>query len=1197
MKTDQLNHTIGRVRLHARWVWWATTILGTAGIAALGLLVALGLDRWLILPPTIRVVLLIGLAGGLIWFGRRCRALRPSTSLEETALLIEKQYPELDNVLINSLQLSQDSPHGSEPIVAAVADSAGKAITGLRPKSAVHKRILIWATVAAVTGGVTFAGGVKLYRTGLAQGLNRVLLPFGDNTLTQIRNVSPGDADVLARSETTITATVAGRVPSEGRLICTVAGKRQITIPMHPQSGDLPDRLTATIPSVAESLRYRVVAGDDRSEVFALRVHERPKVRKIVQTIAPPDYIEADPVEQTGGTVRALAGSKVTLQVHVTEDLRHGNLVFDDGGERPLTLEPADPMLSDGQGSAGHVEFVVERAGRYTLDITSVHGFAGEREMYDMIPLTDHPPQVRFMSPAADTATEVDAKLAVEIRADDDFAVREVKLLKIPQTAYVEPSDAQEPAEIASWKFDDRRQQKVVCQKVLSVAELGLSDECPILLKVLAYDYRPEGVPGVAELTLTLKSDAIAESLEMPERAERVSLAALIAKQRANIAAGKAMLRNPDTGDIVVQIERQEEIRADALSIAGHAGPGPQCNPFTKRKLTNLAETLMVLAIEQLREVPSSAGPTASLARALATEKAILGACVSVDVQQDQDLAEAQQRRIAELLTELIARQKTLRKDTADGKTDSGTALSLRQRALARDLAWLQREIEDSAAGDAGGNGEFAEACGRAAAILTERAVRGNMLLAAEHLADSAAAQATALQDKVIADLTEIQKLLQSLAVKKATQQVRQVSEATADFAKRLEKMTDIQQAIVEVAKQLQKTKDRTDGAPETAEHLKDLVEARENIAETIEQIVADMHLLPDVSVSNDLLAEMSEIYEDVKQAPGSENDPVSEIAVDRDEGALEYLRDLQKKMKERLGDLETWLADRPDSAKWNQESFDRDELGKIPLGDLPDALEDIVGELLDQAEELAAEAQDSTSNVSLPDVVMGWAVMDGPMPSWAAKGKSGNTRPNSAEQVGRSGSGRQGASSGEIVGDTLKALEGSDVKARRTRDGYQAGELQEEQPGFLDAKATGGGKLAGTTESEGMQGDAPATNELKYRRLAQRAKQVHRSAETIYSKARILRLPVGELDRALLEMDAAMRRLAGGDLEGFGRDQQRVVHSLKWTHGRLGGKAVVQGRSSQTNTDLMSDATKEPIPEEYEDMVGQYMRHISQDE
>ena len=159
------------------------------------------------------------------------------------------------------------------------------------------------------------------------------------------------------------------------------------------------------------------------------------------------------------------------------------------------------------------------------------------------------------------------------------------------------------------------------------------------------------------------------------------------------------------------------------------------------------------------------------------------------------------------------------------------------------------------------------------------------------------------------------------------------------------------------------------------------------------------------------------------------------------------------------------WLHDAPDTTAWKMESFGKNELGKVPLGDLPDALQDIVGEMLKQNKDL----QEAGGGLGLqpgrdPDGVMGWDIADGPMPSWAAKGKSGNTAPNDNEQTGRSGSGRQGKSEGEIVGghrqESLKGAEGQCHAG--TNDAFQAGQLKEEQGGSaMDTKATGGGKLA----------------------------------------------------------------------------------------------------------------------------------------
>src|SRR5439155_4502116 len=67
----------------------------------------------------------------------------------------------------------------------------------------------------------------------------------------------------------------------------------------------------------------------------------------------------------------------------------------------------------------------------------------------------------------------------------------------------------------------------------------------------------------------------------------------------------------------------------------------------------------------------------------------------------------------------------------------------------------------------------------------------------------------------------------------------------------------------------------------------------------------------------------------------------------------------LATKMKE---DLEMWLADAPDNVKWVLEEPLNKKPLKIPEMPLPKALEDLVGDLLQKADEFDKDADDVTS-------------------------------------------------------------------------------------------------------------------------------------------------------------------------------------------------------------------------------------------
>ena len=1216
----EVRATLRSVRRRATWFWWTTSVLAPLGAAMLLLVAAIAADHYLVLPAPIRLLLLVAVATVPLWILRRALAAKPPTSDEHVALQVERRFPQLDNLLINSVQLSQNAPPGRRAFVEALTADAAQAVRRIRPANAVPKGILVAATAAAATGAIVLIVMGVLNRQALGTGLNRVLLPYADNTLTRIRDVSPGSCDVRRFSQLQIAARIDGIVPTEARLQCFLADGARMTIPMVATNHALPDRLVATIDQIGQDARYRVAAGDDQSQLFQIRTHSPPAVDRIDQTVHPPAYVQAEPIEKVGGQIHAVVGSTVVLRVYSRAALGQGRLVFSDQRSVPLTFTTPKP-----EGVA-EAHFQVEKRDHYMIELTSARGFVNQPIGYDIVAVEDRAPRVQIVEPTGGPAVDIDATIAIRVRALDDFAVRQVALMRLipplpirsplplgegwgegkPTWAPSSGDPARRPPpgsprpshiEIAHWDLPNAGHAEFVTDVTVRVAELGLTETTPITIQALASDYRPGSSPGASnQVTLRLKSPGVVADAARHER--RVSLNELIAKQRTNLEQSKALrTTQPSRARLNRVIDRQEQIRQDALTLSEPREPAADAERYdaptaVQVRLANLAETLMVLAIEQLRHVTRGPQVPAAVAVAIDTQRAILGALVTADAQQNALINQQPLRDIAQRLAELIGKQRTLRTDTA-AEASSANALANRQRVLSRRTAGLHRALEQQAATGAGGDAHRADQYRQMAAAFQVRQVRPNMLVAAERLAAASTERAIEMQDQVLVDLHAIQDLLRQVLLAQAQEEAASQLEAIKQVAQRLDKMEADQQAVTEMARDLRAGEDLTDGHSTPAADLTALTEARQNMADAVEQLVEDLHLFPQMSASNDLLAELGEIFEDVEQAEGSQNDPISEIAVDRDEDLLALLRKMQEQMDRRLADMEMWLADRPDSIKWKQESFDRDELGQIPLGDLPEALEDIVGDLLEQSEALSQQAEDSASNVAIPDAPMGWQVADGPMPSWAAKGKSGNERPNANEQIGRSGSGRQGKSSGEIVGDTVKALAGAEVETRRTDDGFQAGRLKEEDPGAMDVKATGGGKMAGTTETEGMTGNAPPRPELRH--LGRRHGQLKRDTESVYTKARLLRLPIGELERALLEMDVASRRLSSQDLAGFARTQTQVVRALRSTHAAISGKPVIE-RSSKGPGALHRDlgATAEPIPPAYEEAVARYMRRIS---
>jgi hypothetical protein len=165
----------------------------------------------------------------------------------------------------------------------------------------------------------------------------------------------------------------------------------------------------------------------------------------------------------------------------------------------------------------------------------------------------------------------------------------------------------------------------------------------------------------------------------------------------------------------------------------------------------------------------------------------------------------------------------------------------------------------------------------------------------------------------------------------------------------------------------------------------------------------------------------------------------------------------------------------------------------------LPEALEDMVGDLLQEADEFDQEADDITSAWGDNLDQAGWGVADGPISTFSAKGKTGNDLPNSMELSGRAGDGRRGKSSGQMVGDTARALAGRKTPARVGAERYEPGQLKQE--GTQDPTAPPAAARRRAPAARGLQGGTPPDFARDMGRLSEKQAGLREKAEQVAQK------------------------------------------------------------------------------------------------
>ncbi|MBN2329659.1 MAG: hypothetical protein JXR73_21135 [Candidatus Omnitrophica bacterium] len=373
---------------------------------------------------------------------------------------------------------------------------------------------------------------------------------------------------------------------------------------------------------------------------------------------------------------------------------------------------------------------------------------------------------------------------------------------------------------------------------------------------------------------------------------------------------------------------------------------------------------------------------------------------------------------------------------------------------------------------------------------------------------------------------------------------------------------------------------------------------------------LAEKRLLEDIQDFNQYLKELApaafddptmvdefrEIIDNVERAEESLIGNAVEIALDSEEAALNCIEKLEERIE---SELESWLPDKPDRIKWNLEDAPLEQIDEISLVDLPEELEDLIGELIEDEEDVNEQTEDLSSNWASADLEEGWDVMDGQISNFSAKGKTGNTLPDSTEATGRSGEGRTGKSNGQFVEKYAQHKDNRQTGPRMRDEPFEDAVVQE-----LDNKppgeSTGGGKKSGMG-TEGFTGKPPLSIQNKMTRLADMQKEIRDRAEKLDKQLNHLYLSPLELKKSVEAMKNIEIQLQDFQLINVIEKQRQVVQDLRTIQ-----KAVSDPMQSYVEKISPADDSRnepvqgmqsESVPSQYAEALQLYFRSLSENE
>ncbi len=346
------------------------------------------------------------------------RKLLIGPRLQRAADEAERRSPEFDGRLrtwADERARAEESGRAPSPLLGLLARETEQAVAAVPIDAVVNRWLAVGfaATAAVGIGSLIWLGtlGPGYWQYGTAK-LWAGWFVAQDEPLYELL-VEPGNTTIRQGGRLDVTAGVTGFEPGSveihAKFESSVDWERA---PMGPQLQG--NGYAFSFSMVREPLRYFVTAGRLQSREFEVDVVEMPTVENIRLEYDYPAWSGMEPlVQDPGGDIAAVPGTRVSIILTTDKDLTNGLLVV---GDRALPLQGGQAEIEVSEDSTYHI------AARYQ----------GERvrltENFFITAVPDEKPTVKIRKPGRDWRASSVEEVTVSIEAADDFGLRGVEL-------------------------------------------------------------------------------------------------------------------------------------------------------------------------------------------------------------------------------------------------------------------------------------------------------------------------------------------------------------------------------------------------------------------------------------------------------------------------------------------------------------------------------------------------------------------------------------------------------------------------------------------------------------------------------------------------------------------------------------------------------------------------------------------------
>jgi hypothetical protein len=603
-----------------------------------------------------RVVMLLAFAGTVATIAYR-RILSPLTvplSIDDMALSVEREFPELNDSLISTVQLTRiiatDSSISS-PMVEEVARQAHQSTAALDFDRVVKfdriKPRLYWA-------GGSVALLLILCATPLSQfvlvGVYRLINPFSNMRYPELTHIAikgeQHEITVPKNDTVHIVAEATGSVPSKAFIRFKYSdssgyGKAEPITTMKPifdeQNHIVAREFDYEYINVTSNFEYIIEAGDSETSRHLIRVVERPELNVLTVQYELPKYIADEPLApKRERSLRNVVGTRAVIKGEANKPLVSATIKIGDEAPVEMALENNTFLHT----------LVIEKNSEYEIFLKDKDGLDNRQAKirHKITAVPDAPPRVTWKAPNQDLEVAPTATVALAMGLDDDWGLQKA-LIKFKRYKMIAPAqnnnqgqnapppqiDPNSPAVEGSFELNElengaafgRNVQHLEIGKDWSLGEMGLEPGDVVEYWAEAYDWCPT-VRKASETNLfhlrVLSPDEIKRRLDIERLRLIDDLKVIIRDQEGDKKQVETLKDHLSNGNAFENSERakvseagalQEEVRRKTQNlqnafqslIARYRANGLD-TPDETQKLQGMADTL---GREHMTNMPEAA--------------------------------------------------------------------------------------------------------------------------------------------------------------------------------------------------------------------------------------------------------------------------------------------------------------------------------------------------------------------------------------------------------------------------------------------------------------------------------------------------------------------------------------------------------------------------------------------------------------